>query len=491
MNNVIWTSNNEYWDQTLLRELLKDCNNYQAYFPDTVKEAIVVIPGAYLGKEIDLINRDLQKLDRCKVIITSDEENNFPIDELEHPNMEVYATYMCDKYHRDIKWLPIGPARLPKIPYKPKELDFFFAGQVNHDSRRKLVEVLKTINNGEILATDGFAQGYDHDEYYERMAKARTVPAPRGNISPDSFRFYEALEVGAVPIADNVEWWVKLFPDNPINFIDTWDNYANWMRLPVIDQEYRNQCVAWWQRKKLEIKDELIGAPDTTVVIPVSPILSHPSTEIIDETIKSVQGQLPTARIIVTFDGVRNEQNAKTSDYNEFIERFLRKYNGEVYPMIFEEHTHQVGMMRETMKHCGKYIVYVEQDTPFTDDWIDWQGCKDSLKKVDLIRFHFEASIPEPHKHLMMGELTSYVSLMLTTQWSQRPHITTKSFYERVLENFSPEANSFIEDKMHSVAQQYPEDYRLAIYYPEGNIKRSTHTDGRAGEEKYDGSQIF
>lgn len=484
-----------YWDQTLLAELLKECPVIPTISGRLLfyeKEAIVIIPGAYMGKHIDRINEELAHLDKCKVIITSDEENNFPIDELRHNNMEIYANYTTGKYSSDITWLPIGAARMPKVEYRPKTLDWFFAGQVNHESRRKLIDVLKPLHNGDLVATDGFAQGLEHEEYYQRMSTAKAVPAPRGNISPDSFRFYEALEVGAVPIPENEEFWHKLFPDFPMDICNDWTELPRLMNKPVVDQNYRNQCVAWWQRKKLDIKDGLIGKPDTTVVIPVSPIASHPSTEIIDETIKSVQLQLPEARIIVTFDGVRKEQAGKTQDYHEFIERFLRKYNGDVYPIIFDEHTHQVGMLRNIIPNCSEYIVYVEQDTPFTDDYIDWNGCKQALKRVNLVRFHFEAFIPEPHQYLMMGAVrASAVPLIRTKQWSQRPHLTTRDFYQKVLGNFSEGANSFIEDKMHSIAQQYPREYRLGIYNPGGSIKRSYHTDGRAGGEKWDDTQIF
>lgn len=500
MTNLVWLSMNPdtpasgYWDQCLLFSLLKDSYvTYDIGRVPGIDEAVVVIPGAYQGKYIDGINGELAKLKRCKVIITSDEENNFPIDELSHPNMEVYANYMTDKYEREVKWLPIGPARLPQVEYEPKTIDWFFAGQVNHDSRRKLIEVLEPLHNGDLLATDGFAQGVTHAEYYQRMAKAKAVPAPRGNISPDSFRFYEALELGAIPIPENKEWWTKLFPDLPMEVANTWDDAPRLINKAVTDQEYRNKCVAWWQRKKLDIKDELTENEYPTVVVPVSPIKSHPKTTIIDETIASIRHQLPSSRIIVTFDGVRTEQSARYLDYQEFIERFLRKYNNQnVYPMIFDKHTHQVGMMREAIKHCTEHIVYVEQDTPFTDDPIDWNGCIKSLKRTDLIRFHFEAFIPEPHEYLMMGMINrSPVPLLMTKQYSQRPHLTTKKFYEKLMSNFSPDAVTFFEDLLHSTCQQNPKEYRLAIYHPKGSIKRSYHLDGREGEEKYDDQLVF
>lgn len=501
MKSVVWLSVDPdipasgYWDQCLLYTLLQPyCTFYDTGRVPDIDEAIVIIPGEYQGKYIEQINQELSKLKECKVIITSDEENNFPIDSLDHPNMKIYATYLTDKYDSWITWLPIGPARMPSKKYLPKKLDWFFAGQVNHDSRKRLVDVLRGMDGGELLTTKGFAQGYDHQTYYDHMAMAKVVPAPRGNISPDSFRFYEALELGAVPIPENESWWRSLFDDMPVEVITNWEDLPKYMEHPVNDLAYRNKCIAWWHRKKLEILDELIGQPELTVVIPVSPIKSHPSTEIIDETISSVRRQLPDARIVVTFDGVRYEQESRRADYNQFISVFLEKYNNaNVYPMIFDDHTHQVGMMRAALNYVGsRYIVYVEQDTPFTDDSIDWEGCKRSLDLVDLIRFHFEVEIPQPHKYLMGKRvIKSPVPLLRTRQWSQRPHITTNEFYRKVLTNFSAGAKSFIEDKMHSVAQTTLRGYKLAIYYPKGSIKRSYHTDGRAGEAKWDDTQVF
>jgi hypothetical protein len=60
-----------------------------------------------------------------------------------------------------------------------------------------------------------------------------------------------------------------------------------------------------------------------TVVIPVSPIKSHPDTAILDETLDSVRYHHPTAEIILTFDGIREEQSRRWHDYEEFIRRAL------------------------------------------------------------------------------------------------------------------------------------------------------------------------
>ena len=139
-------------------------------------------------------------------------------------------------------------------------------------------------------------------------------------------------------------------------------------------------------------------------------------------------------------------------------------------------------------------FLYVEGDAPLTNDDIDWEKCLDMFEygKANTIRFHFEAFIPEPHEHLMFGLEDGF---MKTSQWSQRPHLSTVQYYRKVilppLEDFS-----FIEDTTHGRVQDdispygiFSEDgwnkHKLWIYHPEGNIKRSYHLDGRQGGRKY------
>jgi hypothetical protein len=96
----------------------------------------------------------------------------------------------------------------------------------------------------------------------------------------------------------------------------------------------------------------------------------------------------------------------------------------------------------------------------------------------------------------MIGKVED--GFLKTFQWSQRPHLISTPYFEKILEaNFSKDAICFIEDKMHGVIQSDVSKHGLAgwnqhriyIYHPEGNIKRSYHLDGRAGEAKWDDTQ--
>lgn len=504
--NVVWLSLNPelkprgMWDQTLLEFIFKDWNHWEDKIPHALDEAVVVIPGAYQQHLVKEINEELSKLPKCRVIITSDEENLFPIDELSHPNITVYATYPNDKYISDIHWLPIGPARLNENKVPTKELNWFYSGQVNHESRRKLVEHLRKFADGKLIETGGFSQGLPREEYYSEMAKAELAPAPRGVVSTDSFRLYEAMEVGAIPITEDKPFWDKLFGNYPFLVVEKWDHIFG----SEYSKQLANQVQAWWQRKKLEIADEFIDQGEVTVIMPTSPIKSHPSTHKIDEVIKSVRYHMPKARIIVTFDGVRPEQEHLRDDYEEYIRRFLALHNNEnIYPIIFDEYTHQVGMAREALRHVKTPVIfYAEHDISLYPEPLGWEKGAESIKqgKLDMLRYHFEVAVPDVHKHMMVDTepVDLGVPVIRTFQFSQRPHLASTEWYKRILdEHFTPQAKSFIEDHMHGVvADSYQKTkdwslFKIGIYNPEGSIKRAFHLDGREGESKWDDVQVF
>lgn len=511
--NVIWLSVRDgtparfYWDQRLLEEFFADEHHVETNDIIPQKEAIVVIPGAYQGEHIAEINKQLAKLEKCTVIMTGDEENKFPIDELSHENMRIFAEYYNPKYKSDITWLPIGPANIFEIPFPAKFHDFVFAGQSNHTKRQDFIERIRIRIDGVLILTEGFARGMPPKEYYKLLSTCKVAPSPAGNVCPDAFRTYEAICAGAVPIATGTEWHKQVFGTVPFPVIDEFgkvnqaidDALAQYPKL-------NNRVQSWWLQEKRKLKNDILSSSgDITVMIPVSPIKSHPYTTVIDETISTIRHHLPDAEIIVTFDGVRKEQEDRRTDYERFKREFLWNcLNNKAYKNIltidFEEHSHQVKMAREALKYVNTdLILYCEQDTPLTpDNYIDWEKCKDFIRSgaANMIRFHFEALIPEPHKHMMIGKVEN--GFLRTSQWSQRPNLINKEYFERALNDyFSEDANCFIEDKMHGiVSEDYIvnkmagwEKHKVWIYHPKGHIKRSYHTDGRAGEKKWDETQ--
>lgn len=239
---------------------------------------------------------------------------------------------------------------------------------------------------------------------------------------------------------------------------------------------------------------------DITVLICTSPIPSHPDTRIIDETISTVRTHLPDSEIILMIDGVREEQEEFRKNYQEYIRRVLWKSNNEwtsVTPLLFEEHQHQALMTRKALTIVKTpLILFVEHDTPLTPDrQIPFSILAGAILtgKANVIRLHHEALVLEVHRYLMIGEPED--GLWATYQWSQRPHLASTEFYKSMFEEyFPPTAKTMIEDNIYGKLEEaYRHQgkagwnrFKVWLFYPDGDIKRSYHTDGREGQPKFE-----
>lgn len=468
-----------YWDMAFIEDLLDSCWMGGDRTP-------VIIPGAYQSDVIPEINARLAKFEKVLVFITSDEEEKFDCNKLEHPDIihyHQYGTRHCNQSF-PIGYTPQTRPMLKKIGLVDKDINVFFSGQLNSPERKDLFAKLAHAPRSILFGTDGFAKGLGHEDYFNYLAHAAYAPAPGGHISGDSFRFYEALEAGALPT--NFPPYVEsMFPDLP----KTGD---------------LNDVFAWWQLTKYGFKQQLkedLGIHEAmTFVVPTSPIPSHPSTEIIEQTIESIRKN-SAMPILITIDGVREEQKEKSNDYTEYIRRLLWKCNFEwrdVTPVLFREHLHQSGMMKRVFELIDTPLIcYVEHDTPLVSDRpIEWGLIAETVMsdKANVVRFHYEEQIPEPHKHLMLPEKNLSEKFLATKQWSQRPHVAKKIFYENIMQYFSEESNCFIEDRVYgNCVEGNWEDWKVFIYTPDDKIgiKRSLNLDGRADDRKFEAEQIW
>lgn len=241
-----------------------------------------------------------------------------------------------------------------------------------------------------------------------------------------------------------------------------------------------------------------------TVLVPTSPIPSHPSTAVIERTIMNVREQLPESEIIIMMDGVRPEQEHRRADYEEYKRRLIHLCNDwtNVLPIVHEEFLHQAEMTRRALDLVKTpLLLFMEHDTFFTGP-IDFPGIVKVILSGDanLVGFYCMLCpwIHPEHVHMMLeNERTYYrgVPMIRTWQWSQRPHVASVDFYRKVMTYFSPESRTMIEDRIYgpvvtSRAMRGSagwDEWRLMFYAPEGSTINRSHTvDGRYPDPKYD-----
>lgn len=238
-----------------------------------------------------------------------------------------------------------------------------------------------------------------------------------------------------------------------------------------------------------------------TVVIPSSPIESHPDTEIIRAVVDSIYYHLPSAPILLTFDGLRDSQE----DWRERYEKHIRECEEltaydpawrNVTAYSFDEHLHQSGMIRKVIDQITTPLLcYVEHDMMIrTGRRIDFTAIADFIMtgRSSCVRLYRRLNIPPAHAEFMHGYDDTDDRFLRTSQWSQNVHIATVDMYRVMLQEFfTTEANCYIEDAVWGrLHEQYPR-FKMHIYYPESDIKYLLHLDGRGSNSKYEEDQVY
>lgn len=488
--------------------------------PGPVPFGVVIFPaGAHERRDVSWLNQKLREFRKVILFITSDEGSTFSPDAIKHRDLDLWVMTPRPeiKYPAGTVFIGegSGPQPIDLQPRPEKHAWWFFAGQAGTERRDEMIEALVDLDDGTLQVTPGFLQGVSRHVYLAELAAARVAPCPSGAVTQDSFRLYEALERGCVPVVDEFRndggglgFWTMMGYD-PILRVRQWSEFPGILEhiqrswpVPAI------QSHSWWHMERRRLAREFIHqCPEydsdedydaMTVVIPTSPIPSHPSTDIIEATMTSVEDRTD-AEILIMVDGVRPEQSGRGKDYYEYIRRLcLLCEEHNATPVVYYEHLHQAEMLRRTLELVDTpFVLYVEHDTPLQGD-IPFSRILTEMHASDLnlMRFSHESRILPDHHHLIRdlepwGEHAPFVP---TLQWSQRPHIARRSFYRKLLDTcFDPEARTMIEDVMHGITEHDAlqdmeaawEKWRLAVYHPAGNIQRSNHLDGRAGDEKF------
>ena len=549
------------WDQNYIERMLageegRPSMGYQfieaPWTPDDGHGRVVVFPaGAYGENGVEhraryLLEKDLAKLEWCVLIATSDERQTFRWAEISpwpaHVTLWVMLPQASLHYPPRTRFIvegsPMSAREIRHIAAPERDLDLVFQGQAGHVRRDQAIAAMTKMmfdaqdfanERLHVKVTPSFAGGDPQDQYMRLMTRGWVAPCPSGFKSQSSFRFYEALEAGCIPIKDGLSpivnddrFWDMVGLDDLALTIHNWDNLPAMTEWALEDRHFN---AAWissrWQQFKRRLLHQLhddvfahmrIRHGDTphdeiTVIVPTSPVPSNPDLSMIQATIASIRTDLPGAEILITCDGVRDEQLDQTDAYNEFLHRLCVWTLGEfnVTPLISRVHLHQSGMLRNALDYVRTpYIFYVEHDTPLVGT-INYAEVLAAMKTNDLnlMRFlHEHAPHPE-WTHLYLDEVernpatADEAMWCATIQWSQRPHVARTDFYREIIDTyFGLDSRTFIEDLMHGVVQHDTyasrihaveawKRWRMAVYAPEGSWLRSTHLDGRQADPKY------
>lgn len=273
MINVIWWEGQRgYWDHGLFMnvfdkypDLFPQHNSKELIYPD---RAIVIVPGK---PEVTPLRAYLDKLKSGLVILTSEEDAYFNWQGAIPPHLEIWTQYYAPSKEEIKTRLLLGaPTRIKDYKINldlPKKYLWSFVGQVQNPSRQVCVEVLKGLPDGFLLIADAFGGvgGLNYQDYLDIMCESKFVICPAGSMCVDSFRFYEAIECGAVPITEKraprdshtFNYWKETGTLDKFIQVDNWGQIS---KLTDVNFESMNILVAdWWADYKQELEKKLLS----------------------------------------------------------------------------------------------------------------------------------------------------------------------------------------------------------------------------------------
>ena len=174
-------------------------------------------------------------------------------------NIRFIYSNNIDYKHNIIKFLPMGSDfrsvnSFIKADVSNKERDIlcYCNFSLNTHSDRKIIYNHLKNKNWLLIENMGTFLNYEitRDTFFERLGKSKFVICPRGN-ALDTFRFYDAIYAGAIPIVVKMPFHnEKIFFNVPILFLNSIDDFSN------LTEEFLNEKYIELSKK---IKTHYIG----------------------------------------------------------------------------------------------------------------------------------------------------------------------------------------------------------------------------------------
>jgi hypothetical protein len=220
---VYWlTSDEDTFEVDWLRYLFNDSTDHinieldANKIPDT-KDIVLVCNHVVPYRTV--LDRLRQRGKKYVIVLLSDENLRDPCEWLHDPNcVAAIRNYLHPNFLSHPKVTVIGLGYKKEfvknlIPYAERDFTWSFAG-TPHGGRRDMVEIFKYIGTNKTHFCSGFNanDGLATKEYAETLSNSNFVLCPPGQDSMDSFRIYEALEAGCIPVTLKNSNQFKVYP---------------------------------------------------------------------------------------------------------------------------------------------------------------------------------------------------------------------------------------------------------------------------------------
>jgi len=226
------------------------------------KGDILIIVDSSPEKKIEIYNSLKLVCSKIFLFHLGDEAGTQDLSEIYKNCDYVWRTFCSNKYFNSsqVRCIPIGyKSGLINKQENKRKYKWAFTGTPHKSSRHDLLFQFSNIKPFFCHKTNKFNDKViSVDEMSNVLSSTEFMPCPNGFFHPETYRLYEALQCGCIPIVEDAyKYYDRLFPNNPFIKIEKWADakniIKNWKEKEI--KEKQKECSIWWNNYKNELQE--------------------------------------------------------------------------------------------------------------------------------------------------------------------------------------------------------------------------------------------
>ena len=230
---------------------------------DLKNEDVLIIIDSSIEKKEDLYTKLELICSKMFLIHLGDESGVYDVSLVYNKFNYVWRAFCSNRYFNNekVSCLPIGykSGTLFEKEMVERKYKWAFIGTPHKSSRHDLLFQLSDIKPSFSHKTTKFNEKIINvKEMSKILTSTEFIPCPNGFVHPETYRLYEALECGCIPIVENAyKYYDRLFPNNPFIKVDRWIEAKSIIKEWGDDQikRKRKECTAWWVQYKNQLQE--------------------------------------------------------------------------------------------------------------------------------------------------------------------------------------------------------------------------------------------
>ena len=225
---------------------------------------ILVIIDSNPENKIDLYEKFKLLCSKILLFHLGDETGPYDLSQIYNNCNYVFRPFCSNKYFKNkkVKCIPIGyKSGIKEIKKNNREYKWAFTGTPHKSSRQDLLFQFSEIKPSFCHKTNKFDEKIiSVEKMSDIFSSTLFIPCPNGFFHPETYRLYEALQCGCIPIVENAyKYYDRLFPDNPFIKIDKWIDAKfiinNWEKDKI--EKKQEECKNWWNNYKINLQEDI------------------------------------------------------------------------------------------------------------------------------------------------------------------------------------------------------------------------------------------